>query len=1064
MSAQDRAVKKLATEIARIRAEVKSWRGAQADFTSIENGGNFTFKDGDGNVTAIMGGQDDGSNTIRHVDGPTPPIPSGLSAHVDGPIVQVSWDGTFEDADTATYDWSHLEVIVVGPSNEQLTATINDVTGATANLAATASGEWTVVARSVSRAEKRSLDGDAGTVEVKLVDIDGAIEAVQDSANGKNKVTYSEHAPTESDPGIFDDTWFVGQVGRPNDVVEATNTLPNPSFENGLTGYIQNTSLSINTTTTDNPYVGTQAARVEARPAATAFTYIGTDLIPFSAGRWIGTSVRARADTPGVYARTRILFYTASGSTISQVYVSDIHALTGEWSQISGALLAPAGTAQVRTYLYLYSDASGTKPSAGQALVTDGWVVDDAGSEAEALARVVTYFDGDTPSGESDNESHYRWTGTPHASTSEKYLPALTIGDSDSWNITEQYRHDGSGWVKVELSHKVFSSVDLGKATVGELDGIRIMGQTVRGEQLSGDAIDGKVITGATYRTSGGNGSWSDAGLFIAQPDGTSMVRFPTDGSPLSLTASDVQIERASIDKLDVESGSIRSGGTFDLASGVTAPPSPPEAVSAWDMTVNLPRPPEQRMDWNGFAAWGDKWVRGVNVLGTGEGDRLEVYNADGTLNKTIPILIDPRHDLTVIGDICYVFGKDHVVTANDVYCFAYNLTTGARVARWQFLTNAPTQQIGVTSVGSDLLTAQVSADGDTLIVTRRDASTGLVIESSPTGDAVWDLNYTNDVQGIHWDGTDLYVTHRDSTRVYTYSGSGYTRKAGSSNGTQWAGWANPNRNAGGMVFVGGVPVVVSGALYTGSTATVDAVSEVCYTWWDGTHESTPSPVATVESKPRETVTVSLPIRAGLQKRLYSRSVGGGNWARSVIPENVSVFPRPTGFANYSPPTTNTFPNADPAVFRSTNGNVVVRGDGSGKWGPLTFNADGTMTSTQIPAWVPITSFGSGFGPQTFGYAPAYRVWPDGKVEWRGIVAGSMAAGPSGDYAILTIPAEARPSQPVDMISATGAGGGAHGMVRIEFTNSINPDKLMVLVRQANITWVSLDGHYYYKD
>src|SRR5699024_1417578 len=156
------------------------------------------------------------------------------------------------------------------------------------------------------------------------------------------------------------------------------------------------------------------------------------------------------------------------------------------------------------------------------------------------------YFDGDTEDGATDNESHYRWTGTPHASTSEKYLPALNIGDSDNWNIIEQYRHDGTGWVKVELSHHVFSTVDLGKATVGELDGIRIMGQTIRGEQLSGDAIDGKVITGATYRTAGGTGSWSDAGLFIAKPDGTSMVRFPTDGSPLSLTASDTQIERAS--------------------------------------------------------------------------------------------------------------------------------------------------------------------------------------------------------------------------------------------------------------------------------------------------------------------------------------------------------------------------------------------------------------------------------------------------------------------------------------------------------------------------------------
>src|SRR5699024_6613906 len=199
------------------------------------------------------------------------------------------------------------------------------------------------------------------------------------------------------------------------------------------------------------------------------------------------------------------------------------------------------------------------------------------------------YFDGDTPDGATDNESHYRWTGPAHASTSEKYLPAIPDSGSDAWNITEQWQYTSAGWKPVEVSHEVIATVDLGKATVGELDGIRIMGQSIRGEQLSGDAIDGKVITGASYRTYGGNGAWSDAGLFIAQPDGTSMVRFPTDGSPLSLTASDTQIERASVGDLDLSYGAVRSGGQLTLASGVTAPPSPPELTTGWKLEAKLP-------------------------------------------------------------------------------------------------------------------------------------------------------------------------------------------------------------------------------------------------------------------------------------------------------------------------------------------------------------------------------------------------------------------------------------------------------------------------------------------
>src|SRR5699024_9875107 len=40
-----------------------------------------------------------------------------------------------------------------------------------------------------------------------------------------------------------------------------------------------------------------------------------------------------------------------------------------------------------------------------------------------------------------------------------------------------------------------------GKATVGELDGIRIMANTIGAGTLTADAIDGKVITGATIRS-----------------------------------------------------------------------------------------------------------------------------------------------------------------------------------------------------------------------------------------------------------------------------------------------------------------------------------------------------------------------------------------------------------------------------------------------------------------------------------------------------------------------------------------------------------------------------------
>src|SRR5699024_6741889 len=282
-------------------------------------------------------------------------------------------------------------------------------------------------------------------------------------------------------------------------------------------------------------------------------------------------------DGSGVFARTDISY----------------EALGASPKQIVRVVQVPAGSfdSAVATLRY-HSSAGYSAPQNGTAY-TDAWHIAVGASEAEARAKVATYFDGDTPSGLTDNESHYRWTGTPHASTSEKYLPALNIGDSSNWNVIEQYRHDGNGRVPVELSHHVFSTVDLGKATVGELDGIRISANTVSGDVYTGDAFDGVVFRGNTFTTRDGNGEFSDRGLFFQKPDGTNIFRVPTDGTPISMSASDVQIERAQVDEVDLNVGRVRSGGLFELSSGVTPPASPPGLNAAWRRAATLDAPEE---------------------------------------------------------------------------------------------------------------------------------------------------------------------------------------------------------------------------------------------------------------------------------------------------------------------------------------------------------------------------------------------------------------------------------------------------------------------------------------
>src|SRR5690606_16792493 len=144
----------------------------------------------------------------------------------------------------------------------------------------------------------------------------------------------------------------------------------------------------------------------------------------------------------------------------------------------------------------------------------------------------------------------------------------------------------------------------------------------------------------------------------------TSMVRFPTDGSPLSLTASDTQIDRASVTDLDLSFGSVRSGGQFTLASGVTAPASPPELTTGLPKVCTLePNDSTAPFDWLGLGYWSEgdgHWVRVCNYLGSAgdDFDAIELFNADtGAFERSILTGLNPRSGVTVIGDVAYVMG-----------------------------------------------------------------------------------------------------------------------------------------------------------------------------------------------------------------------------------------------------------------------------------------------------------------------------------------------------------------------------------------------------------------------
>lgn len=261
-----------------------------------------------------------------------------------------------------------------------------------------------------------------------------------------------DRAPTADDAGTVGDVWFVGKHGR-DEVVEATNLVTRPSFEGGIGDWSLVSSSYGNLSVTDARY-STEGQEGRQLLMATASGSSGWVQVrsgtrhpvaggkPYALSGWIGH------DPAGVEGgRILAYFYDDSGASISNVNSGAF--VSAPWHQgarIMVSTVAPANAASVEIRVFFYS-GGGLIP-AGRRFWLDAFMSCNADTEEKARSQVGHYFDGDTPSGESDNESHYRWTGEPHASTSEKYLPAT------AFKPTDRYVHNGTEWEQVELEKR----------------------------------------------------------------------------------------------------------------------------------------------------------------------------------------------------------------------------------------------------------------------------------------------------------------------------------------------------------------------------------------------------------------------------------------------------------------------------------------------------------------------------------------------------------------------------------------------------------------------------------
>ena len=481
----------------------------------------------------------------------------------------------------------------------------------------------------------------------------------------------------------------------------------------------------------------------------------------------------------------------------------------------------------------------------------------------------------------------------------------------------------------------------------------------IRTEHLEADAIDGMVVTGATFRSPDDGFHAGDDGVFIAGPDGTSIVRFPTDGSPLSLSAADVDIERANVQDLEMLNGSVRSGGQVMLESGVVAPVSPPVVTSEWALQCDI-----SDNDWQGnenvtragLAQWNGLWVRALNIHGNTSDDKIQIINPDGTLDREFKIDFNPRYGITVMGDIVYVFGV--AWSGGQAMIRGYNLNTGSRTKSWNYDRKIENQQ-ALGNDGTYLLVAGVYADG--LWVHKRSVSTGNQVGSDMRSEVgEWPTYGNKDLFGVHIDGSELTVVPSGG-RIYTISGSTLKRKKESANRDGYAGWGTPGATVAAWWDSDGTPYVatVDGKIFKASGRDTEYSIETCMTWYDGTHETNAGPSANVTVKAQAFPVLSLPARPGIRKRVYYRAGSSSIWSRAELEPTAKSFRIELGgwsSYTYPPPTENTFPVTDPAEIRTSNLNFQVVGTGAGRWGSMRVSASGEITG--LPG--PIVATGGG--------------------------------------------------------------------------------------------------------
>lgn len=258
----------------------------------------------------------------------------------------------------------------------------------------------------------------------------GIKSIIRRDANGINDV--------RTGPGVF------GIV--PELAFAGTNLIKNPSFETGISGVGKVGTTVTLTASTYAPglVVGAGGLMVDVGAGANSNTYI-FQTVDVTAGNWLAAALNVRANSDYLGSvRLGIMFYDSTGASIAGSLTKsapfDPPSNSTGGARYSFSALAPANAKTANVYVYSYGDTAGsTAPAAGTRYFTDAWAACESATQAQAEYMIAQYFDGSyAPS----LEFKTAWTGTAHASTSTRSVPASAVVVTDYEAASGPVRYD----------------------------------------------------------------------------------------------------------------------------------------------------------------------------------------------------------------------------------------------------------------------------------------------------------------------------------------------------------------------------------------------------------------------------------------------------------------------------------------------------------------------------------------------------------------------------------------------------------------------------------------------